>query len=186
MNEVKSVLAKRNPGMHRLFFAAGLIMWTGFSAAEEPPDWRMYGVTPTEDNVALFFLYNEIVRSPPGHVQVWVKALEYEALNKFTEHASDDVVAKAIAKASKAYVPPFSTVMTFTPEQVKSIRVYEQIADKGSLPPTLRALIEIDCGQRLYRELSVIALGHSDNKVQPWNHVPPESTQETLTKLTCK
>ncbi|GAC1329854.1 MAG: hypothetical protein NVSMB15_02790 [Steroidobacteraceae bacterium] len=154
--------------------------------AQSPaPDWRMYGITPTEDRVALFYLYNKIVRSPPGHVQVWVKALDYGALNKFTDHASDDVVAKAIAKASKAYVPPLATVMTFTPEQVKSIRVHEQIADKESLPPTLRALIEIDCGQKLYRELSVIARGQSGNAVQPWKNVPPESTQETLTKLTC-
>ena len=61
-----------------------------------------------------------------------MKALDYGALNKFTDHASDDVVAKAIAKASKAYVPPLATVMTFTPEQVKSIRVHEQIADKES------------------------------------------------------
>jgi hypothetical protein len=145
----------------------------------------MYGVTPTEDRVALFFLYNKIVRSPLGHIQIWVKALDYAALNKFTEHASEGVVAKAIGKASKAYVPPLATVMTLTPEQVKSIRVYEQIADKGSLPPTLQALIELDCGQKLYRELSVIAPGQSENKVQPWKHVPPESTQETLTKLTC-
>lgn len=171
--------------MNRKFSALWLLLCTRLAvAADAPPDWRMYGVTPTEDRVALFFLHNKIVRSPPGHVQVWVKALDYAALNKFTEHASNDVVAKAIAKASK-YVPPLTTVMTFTPEQVKSIRVYEQIADKGSLPPTLRALIEIDCGQKLYRELSVIAPGQSENKVQGWKNVPPESTQETLTKLTC-
>ena len=171
--------------MYRKFSTIVLLAWTGWAVgADAPPDWRLYAITSTKDQ-ALFFLHNEIVHSPPGHVQIWVKTLDYAALNKFTEHASDDVVAKAVLKASKAYVPPLTTVMTFTPAQVKSIRVYEQIADKGSIPPTLRALIEIDCGQKLYRELSTIALGRSDNTVQPWKHVPPESTQETLTKLTC-
>ena len=135
--------------------------------------------------MALFFLYSEIVRTPTGHVQVWMKALDLAKLKKLADHIGNDIVAKAIVKASKSYVPPYTTVKTLTPDQVISIRVYEEIADEALIPPTLRGLLEVDCGQKLYRELTAIAMGQSDNNIQSWKHVPPESTIEILTKLTC-
>jgi hypothetical protein len=70
--------------MRRKLFALAVAFTMCIAAAAQStsPDWKLYTFTATKKQVALFYLDSELVRTPPGHVQVWVKGLDYAKLEK--------------------------------------------------------------------------------------------------------
>lgn len=164
-----------------------LVACTSSAAAlDAPADWKLFAFSGTPTPVALFYLDSEIVRTP-GHVQVWIKTLSVRKLN--SDHTSKSEVIQNTAKLSiQGYVPPVGTLTKLTAEEIQNLTLFEQLADEGSITPTLRILFEIDCRQKLTRTLSIIGSkpSASDNRAREWEHVPPESNLETLSKLTCK
>jgi hypothetical protein len=83
------------------------------------------------------------------------------------------------------YRPPLGSVITLTKDTAVMITAYEQLADLGTITPSFRILYEVDCSQRLTRVLSVSIPTASSNVALQWEHIPPETTIETLSKLTC-
>ena len=175
--------------LYRCLTAAALLLLIDPAMAQMPlPDWRFYTFGDTPKSQAVFFLYSGIVRSPKGHVQVWIKMLDHEKLVAvFNTIVTDrpDLVQRA-KNSEPSYVPPYTTVKNLSPDVVVTVRVYEQLADEGHVAPTLRGLFEFDCEQKLYRELSAISDSGSVDEAQPWKHIPPESTALTLSKMVCQ
>ena len=67
--------------------------------------------------------------------------------------------------------------------------MYESVANLAFIDPKERDLYEIDCGNRLYRELSVY---FTDGKrsfrrdvPSEWHHVAPQTTEANLLKIVC-
>jgi hypothetical protein len=176
--------------MYRTFIAAVLLTCTCLATADGSAVWRLYAFAkPTNQQAALFYLESEIVRTPgPGHVQVWIKALDVvkieAAIGK--KSAAIDKTADLIVAG---YKPPLGTVSNLTSNQVLMIVAYEQVADQATVTPTVRILYEIDCAQKQIRILSLMAdkptAGENEPRSWPWQHVAPETT-ETLTKLVCR
>jgi hypothetical protein len=166
------------------------IAWAGLAFAVDPAaDWKLYAFTATKKQAALFYLDSELVRTPLGHVQVWMKGLDYMKLDKASNalHEKDEVFKNTVRRVGNKYVPPFAGVTKLSADQMMSIVMFEQLADEASISPTMRVLFEFDCPQKLFRTLSVIGPqpARNGNAVGDWEHVPPESTIDTLSKLTC-
>lgn len=169
--------------MYTKFTAGGLLVLAGLAHADGPADWKVYGFTDAKPPTVLFYLSSEIVRTP-GHVQVWIKALETKKLNGFNDVKSP-AIEKTVTLLRNAYAPPLGTVTTLPKDQIPMITTYEQLADLGTITPSLKILYEIDCSQRLTRVLSVSTATVSSDVALQWEHIPPETTIETLSKLTC-
>ena len=174
--------------MRRMFTVAGLIAITSTTVAfaSGPPNWKVYGLAKFPTEVVLFYLNSEITRTP-GHVQVWMKALDSKKLDSINKFDKSRVMNKALKLVASYYVPPLALVEDLDVDHAMIAIRNEQIADVGAIRPTLRVLYEIDCLQKLTRTLSIIGMKPSrfDNLVGNWEHIPPESTIETLSKLTC-
>ena len=158
------------------------------TAPSTPPDWKLYAITARKPQVALFYLESETVRTPRGHVQLWMKAIDFAKLNKASDAITpnSDLMKKSVVKALEGYVPPLAIATKATQDQATGILQFELLADEGTIPPALRVLFEFDCPQKLYRQLSAIdERAHTDNLVHEWGHVPPESTYETLSGMVC-
>lgn len=170
--------------MYRKFGATALLAFAGLSHADGTADWKLYAFSATKPQTAMFYLSSEIVRTP-GHVQVWMKALDIKKLNGFND-AKSPALEKTKTLLRNDYAPPLGTVTTLTKDRVIMITAYEQLADLGTITPSLKILYEIDCSQRLTRVLSVSTPTVSSDVSLGWEHIPPETTLETLSKLTCK
>src|SRR6266403_2566833 len=98
--------------LHRYLTAAALLLVIDLAMAQSsPPDWRLYALTDEPNAKAFFFLYSDMVRSPNGHVQVWIKTLDSKKLadsidGVFKDH--EDIVQKAADKVVASYVPPYT------------------------------------------------------------------------------
>jgi hypothetical protein len=172
--------------MYRMFTAAALLVVAGLTHADDALDWKMYAFSASDD--AMFYLSSDIERKG-DHVQVWVKALAVKKLNTVAPGPGADTktLVDSVARlVAQKYEPPMATVSKVPPDQFLMIMTYEQMADAGLVDPSLKILYEIDCSKKLSRTLSVITPTQSLNATLPWEHVPPESTLATLTKLTCK
>jgi hypothetical protein len=168
--------------------AVALTMFSAAMAQPMSPDWKLYTFTATKKQVALFYLDSELVRTPPGHVQVWVKGLDYAKLDKTSSAISpqSELFKKSVDKLASGYVPSVLINTKFTQDQVVTFLTYELIADDASIPPLIRMLLEFDCKQRMFRQLSAIdEHSHTDSRVHEWEHIPPESTYETLGRIMC-
>ena len=171
--------------------ALALTAHTGLLAAlGAPADWKLYAFTATKKQAVLFYLRSEIVRTPPGHVQVWIKALDYGKINRAYNHLDQKggVFQNSAKKVATGYEPPFGTVTKLDQNQLVDIVVFEELANEASINPTLRVLYEIDCPQKLLRQVSLMGgqPTQTDSRVHEWEHVPPESTVDTLSKLICQ
>jgi hypothetical protein len=169
--------------LHRYLFAAALL-FAGIAHADGPADWKVYGFTSTKPQAVMFYLNSEIVRTPE-HVQVWTKSLDTKKLEGFFNDVKSPAFDKTVTLWRNGYTPPLGTVFPLSKERAAMITSYEQLADLATITPSLRILYEIDCSQKLTRVLSVITPAESLDMVRHWEHIPPESTIETLSKLTC-
>ena len=78
--------------------------------------------------------------------------------------------------------------MTF--DQMETIVPMELTADADSISPTARIFYELNCSQKMYRELSVsfsVNGKHgSIDEPSAWKFVPPEGNGASLQKLLCR
>jgi hypothetical protein len=172
--------------MYRMFIAVGLLC-TGLAAADGSTVWRLYAFSKLPKEVALFYLESEVVRTP-GHVQVWTKALDAAKVEADNHGKKTAALSQTAELLLKGYKPPLSTVTDLTSDQVMTVILFERVADQATVTPTVRILYDIDCAQKQFRMLSMLMNNPTgrENQPSPWQHVPPESAIETLTKLVCR
>jgi hypothetical protein len=170
-----------------------LSLFVGTASAQPSTDWRFYGATkigPDESAVDLFYLNNEIRRTPDGHLLVWTKGLALKRLMDENEKADADRIDRAARKVMTGYVPPIFKGEKHDQDQVVGAISFEEMANEAKIEPTTRILYEIDCATGTSRELSIeIHINgelQSKNEPRPWSHIPPESNGSSLFAAVCE
>jgi hypothetical protein len=165
---------------------------SGIYAQTGDSDWQEYGLSKVDKlSVFLFFDAAGIVRRGSDHVEVWTKALSLKALDRADTTAS---TGKKILKffnqrLARHYRPPIAALMELDRKKLIEVMMDEAAANVGDIEANARVLYELDCTNRLLRELSTYAVldGKTQYKDTPdeWRHVPPETIGANLLKLAC-
>ena len=154
-------------------------------------DWKLYGGGPVGGESLCFYDAKGLTRQPDGYIRLWTKCLLKTALDGINiEKDFDGRIVKAAAeKAARYYVPPISKIQNVDANDAIAITAYEQIADMAGLQPQSRIFYELNCPDRMLRELSIDLhingrIG-SRNKPSDWEYVPPEGNGAALLKIIC-
>jgi hypothetical protein len=177
-------------------FTIALLAFTGsVHAQSRGADWKMYGAADLGKmggEQRSFFDAAGVIRRDNGHVEVWTKTLSRKALDRAESNASGahkKIIAAAVGKKLAGYLPPLSTVGELDDDTATQITADEAAADLGGIEPTMQILYELDCPNRLFREISlhVFLNGKLGTKETPseWQHVPPETAAANLFKILC-
>jgi hypothetical protein len=179
-------------GLVAMLALAGI---SGAYAQTGDSDWKLYSAADfgkRGGKVALFFDAAGVIRSDNGHVKVWTKGLPRKALDRAENPASStakSILAFAAQRLAHGYQPPFSSVIELDQNALIGITADEATANLAGIEPTTQFLYELDCTNRLVRELSIHLLldGKIQNQETPseWQHVPPETAVATLLTLLC-
>jgi hypothetical protein len=177
-----------------LILALAYISGTAY-AQSRGSEWKMYGAVnfgPAGGEQRLFFDAASVVRRNIGHVEVWTNTLSQEALDDAEASKSslhEKIVASAAEKKTGGYRPPLARVNEVDDDSVTQIIADETAADLAGIEPTMQILYELDCPNRLLRDLSVhlFVNGKPQTKETPseWKHVPPEGSAANLLKILC-
>jgi hypothetical protein len=155
-------------------------------------DWKCYGFA-TFSNVSQICFYDAkgVVKQPDAHLRVWTKCLSQLDMDNFDPKTElgKKVIDTAARKVIDAYIPPIAAVTDFEYDQVVTIIGYEVTANQIFIEPTARILYEIDCSQKMLRELSmdVVSDGKeaSIRKPREWTYSAPETNSARLLKMLC-
>jgi hypothetical protein len=175
-------------------FASLLLVLSGASSAPAQGldvDWKLYGGAPVGGESLCSYDTRGLTRQPDGHIRVWTKCLlkaDVDGIN--IEKDFDGRILKAAAeKVAQYYVPPISKIQNVDANDAIAITGYEEIADIAVLQSQSRIFYELNCSDRMLRELSIDLhingqIG-SSNKPSEWKYVPPEGNGAALLKILC-
>jgi hypothetical protein len=169
-----------------LVIAAGSL-----SYAQAPDvDWKLYGGAAVSGQSLCFYEAKGITRQLAGHIRVWTKCLSKADLDAALDSDPDKKIVKATAeKVARYYVPPIATIQNLDANDAMVMTGYEEVADLGNVRAQAQIFYEINCPDRMLRELSIDL--HINGKVgavdKPgdWKYVPPEGNAAILNKLLC-
>lgn len=161
--------------------------------AEVSVDWKYYGGFPIEgDSLSLcFYDANGVVQDPEHRVKVWIKCLPESALNRIDiqKDFGGQIAKNAAQKIADYYVPPIAMVEEIDFDHMIGIAAYEEIANIGHLQPQARIFYELNCSERMLRELSINVQAKSESGSsdvpRDWKYVPPEGNAARLLKILC-
>jgi hypothetical protein len=167
------------------FTLAALAFLLPFKATAQSVDWKLYaGSRIQEGDISCFYDAVGVTRTS-GRVRVWTKCLlEKELGNVYNDPIITDAAARKIADY---YVPPLARgVQGIDLDTMIGYVVAEQIANVGKIEPSSRIFYEIDCSEKMFRELSItISHGHTD-RPSDWKHIGPETNVTVLHNLVCQ
>jgi hypothetical protein len=99
------------------------------------------------------------------------------------------IIQNAAKKVSKYYVPPIATVEDVDFNGVIDITTYEEIANVSYIHPKAEIFYELNCSERMLRELSISIQDKGKNssfdKPSNWHYISPEGNGATLLKILC-
>jgi len=138
--------------------------------------WKAFSHQSVKEPEVCFYGSANVVRAN-GLLSVWTKCLAKEDLNNAVKEDStgslSDIAAEKIAHD---YVPPIAGVKALEGDQIIDAVIDEELANNGNIRPLVTALREINCANRLARELSVImpvdGQVRSSDTPQDWHCVP--------------
>lgn len=173
--------------------SAAVLLIVVRGAFAQPPgvDWKLYGGTSLNERAWCFYDATGITQMPSAHVRVWTKCLREKALDSIDiqKDFGGKILENTAQKVGSKYVPPFATVETVDADKRLTITLYEVTANIGNLDPQASIFYELDCRERMIRELSVsIQTGGkrgSSNESGDWRYVPPEGNGARLLKILC-
>ncbi|HET9686943.1 MAG TPA: hypothetical protein VFP79_07155 [Pseudolabrys sp.] len=157
-------------------------------------DWKFYGGASVDGDSYCFYDSKGIVRtfdSHFSHVRVWTKCLLQADLNKIDikKDYGGQIVDSAARKMLDNYVPPVAIAKNLDADARIAVAGYEEIANISDTEPVSRIFYELDCSQRMMRELSIFVRANGKkgfrDKPRGWKHVPPEGNGTTLLKILC-
>ena len=158
-------------------------------------EWKMYGGVnfgTAGGEQRLFFAAASVVRRNVGHVEVWTTTLSQKALDDAETSKSalqEKILYTAAEKKIGGYRPPLARVNELDDDTVTQIIADETAADLAGIEPTMQILYELDCPNRLLRDLSVHVFvnGKPQTKETPseWKHVQPKRSAANLLKIVC-
>ena len=85
-------------------------------------------------------------------------------------------------------MPPIIATRKMEFDKIADVAGAEEIADNGDIQSYSRILYELNCSEKMLRELSITFIndrsGSSDNP-RDWKYVAPETNGATLLKILC-
>ncbi len=168
------------------------MVWQPCTAA--PVDWKFYGgLKLSREELLAFFDADGLIRRPDGHIEVWTKSISQSAVHRLIEGkgtVQDQLVKRAAQRIASKYVLPYGTVDAVDSDLYIDLVTYEVVADIGNIDPEASILYEINCSDRILRELSLFLRVHGktqqSDKPLEWKHAPPESNAANLLRLACQ
>jgi len=95
---------------------------------------------------------------------------------KLTAEQARDAAKKNV----QGYVPPIVVIGRVEFSKIVEIVSVEEIADLGTIEPQSQMFIEMNCTERMDRQLSttlhIDGQIHFDDKPSEWRYVPPDAT----------
>ncbi len=146
------------------------------SARELSVDWKFYGGATfgRNDYNICFYDASGVVREPDSHIRVWTKCLPQKNIDSVDTKKDFDgrILEKTAEKVAHHYVPPIAGVEATDFDQSIAITGYEEIANIGSIEPHAKIFYELNCPERMSRELSMYfqidRKSGSSNKPNDW------------------
>lgn len=174
--------------------AVGFLLWV-LAATTAPAqlldvDWKLYGAASVSGQSFCFYDEKGITQQPDGHIRVWTKCIPQSELDGAFEKDPDKKIVEATAqKVARYYVPPIAKLQNLDANDAMVMTGYEEVADLAGIPPQSRIFYELNCRDRMLRELSIDLningqIG-SKNKPGEWKFVSPEGNGASLLKLLC-
>jgi hypothetical protein len=162
-------------------------------AQSSDTEWQEYSATKLGNaGVVVLFFDAAVIRHGNGHVEVWVKGLRQKELDRAIDApgTGKKIVAFTAERTKRGYQPPVMGLEDLTTGQLAAVLGYEAAANVAGIEPVVRTLYEIDCSNRMARELStqytIDGRFRSQDTPREWSHVPPETAIGNLAKLVCK
>ena len=118
-------------------------------------DWKLYGIADAEQ--LCFYDALGVVQTPNGKVRVGTKCLLYEDVVAIDpkQELGNKILAEVAKKLNTGYVPPILVGAETDNEQTATTIAYEQAADISGIAPHSSILYELDCAQKMIRELKI-------------------------------
>lgn len=168
-------------------------------------DWKYYGYVvhdrPLTINMSVewelstmcFYNANGIQHPHDGWIRVWTQCLNEQDVENFDLQTDiGEKVAQSIArKIASGYVPPIATVTDVNHDMVVEFIADETVANLTYVKPVSRIFYEIECSEKMYRELSIyfsnaVGKGSYSGRPTDWKYIPAEGNGANLNKLLCK
>jgi len=151
-------------------------------------DWKYFGNSAEGNDYSLcFYDAGGVTQTPDNQVKVWTKCLSKKSVDQIDIQNDYDgkIVEAAGKKFAESYVPPYSAVEEVSKNEAITITVWEEAADIANLTPEDQIFYELNCSERMLRELSIVAQGSLNDQAGDWMYVPPESNGAFLLKILC-
>jgi hypothetical protein len=152
------------------------------------PNWKLLSHESFMEPVVCFYQASDVFRAANGHVNVWTKCLSDADIDAaFFGHSLTNFSSARTADMND----DVSTARIEVLDGSAALRtiVDEELANSGTIKPIATVLLEIDCIQRMSRQLTVIlALDgevRSADAPQDWLHIPVEGETASLFHLFC-
>jgi hypothetical protein len=155
-------------------------------------DWKLYGGAQVGGESLCFYDAKGLTQQLSGHVRIWTKCLLKGDLDIIMKKDPDrKIVEAATEKVLHGYVPPVAKIQSID-DAIGAMVVtrYEEIANLNALQPQSRIFYELNCRDRMLRELStdLNLNGQTGCRDKPsdWKYAPPEGNVAALLKLVCQ
>jgi hypothetical protein len=174
------------------------ILSTAATASAEPAqvlsvDWKLYGAAAVDGSDLCFYDAKGVVQKTDGHIRVWTKCLSIKDMNSIDIKTDFDgkILENTVEQLYHHYVPPYATIETTDFDQAEDIILSEEKANIGNVAPVSHILLELNCSERMMRELSIsihTTDGKSGSTDEPtnWKYVAPETNGMRLLQLLCQ
>jgi hypothetical protein len=155
-------------------------------------DWKLYGGVPLDGDSWCFYEARGVIVRPDGHIRVWTQCLLEKDIDNIDikNDLGKNIIENAAQKVASYYVPPIAVVEDIDVNQAMTITRYEETANISYIQPAARIFYELNCSERMMRELSTYlrapsGQGSSSDKPSDWRYVPPQGNGATLLKILC-
>ena len=176
----------------RIIITAVLRLFATLASAQTDVDWKYYGRAVLNERtgkieLTCFFDANSIDQPTSGHVRAWTKCLDEKDVNKF-DYKSDlgkKIIKAAAQKVEDYYVPPYAVIDDVSFDNMLPLVTSEQLVDLSYIQPFSRIFYELNCPEKMSRELSISMLSGGTDRPSNWQYIPPEGNGANLNRLLC-
>lgn len=157
-------------------------------------DWKLYGASTMDHGPDLcFFDLKGVVQASDKHIRVWTKCLHQKDTDgiDIKMDYGGKILENAARKMVDMYIPPIALVENIDSDEAVNFTKLEEIADTADIQPAARIFYEIDCSQKMLRELSIEIIDPSGKigskyNASEWKYVAPETNGARLQKILCE
>jgi len=170
--------------------AATLVASLCLAGQPARPEWHGFGPADVAGQpVELFYLSNDVERTPDGFARVWTKALSRSELERAVDKLESSVTQQVTARLTRGYIPPLSQMRAMTDKQIAWLAASEEVANVGKMEPTTLVQYEVDCPKQSMRqlraEITIKSRHHSSSTASEWRPIPSEGSMSILHTLLC-